>query len=104
YDLPGYGTSKFPADTYIEKFEVRDYDIFLCVFDGKFTSSDDAMFFAEIRRGERPCLLVRNKLDTLWEPGKTVAQLQDVVREDARKQCSQDAEVLFTSTRTGDGL
>lgn len=104
WDLPGYGTSKFPADSYIKRFNVRDYDMFLCVFDGKFTSDDDAMFFEEVRAGNRPCILVSNKCDALWEPGKTDEQIRAVIQEDVLARAGKDAHLIFTSARTNEGL
>jgi predicted GTPase len=40
-DFPGYGTSKFPADDYWQRFGLDKYDLFICVFSGKFHQADD---------------------------------------------------------------
>src|SRR6187431_2120533 len=35
-DLPGYDTARFPASEYLARFKVLEFDLLLCVFDGKF--------------------------------------------------------------------
>jgi hypothetical protein len=52
-DLPGYGTAKFPAATYLEKFEITKFDIFLCVAAGK---SDEWWQFFEAGPQSSPSL------------------------------------------------
>ena len=34
-DLPGYGTSKFPPNKWMEQFQPEEMDLFLCVFSSK---------------------------------------------------------------------
>lgn len=104
WDLPGYGTSKFPPDSFIKRFKVGDYDLFLCVFDGKFTADDDAMFFEQVRTGGRPCILVSGKCDSLWEGDKPIEQIRDAIQEDVHSRVGSDARVLFVSARNKDGL
>lgn len=33
-DLPGYGTKNFPKDTYFQRFNIQQFDLFLCVTSG----------------------------------------------------------------------
>src|SRR5688572_23839932 len=40
-DLPGFGTTRFPAANYWDRFHISDHDLLLCVKDGKFTLDDD---------------------------------------------------------------
>lgn len=95
-DLPGYGTSKFPEDSYIKKFNLDDYDLFLCVFSGKFHDAD-SNFFKEIRENGKTALLVRNKCDDIWEEGKTLDELKNDITEDAQKHVNSKEMVYFTS-------
>jgi predicted GTPase len=48
-DLPGYGTAKFPAETYRTQFKIDKFDLFLCVTSGKL-KEDDIAFFRELRK------------------------------------------------------
>ena len=102
-DLPGYGTSKFPENKYFTEFNISDFDLFLCVFNGKFHSSD-TNFFQEIRSAGKTSLLVRNQCDMLWQDGKTFEDLVKEVTTDAQKHVQSNEEVYFTSCRTNHGL
>lgn len=102
-DLPGYGTSKFPPNEFFEKFNIEDYDLFLCVFSGKFHEAD-TKFFKEIRTKGKAALLVRNKSDDLYEEGLTLDELKNVVISDARKQVATNEPIYFTSCKEKTGL
>ena len=102
-DLPGYGTSMFPQNDFFDKFNITDYDLFLCVFSGKFHKADTD-FFQEIREKGKTALLVRNQADMLWQEGKTDDELRDEIRKDAQKQVKSNEEIYFTSCRTNDGF
>lgn len=95
-DLPGYGTDCFPATTYFQTFDPLQYDLFICVFSGKFQAADSEFFRALHTIGKR-CIFVRNKLDTMHEPHKTLAELQVIVTNDLQKQVGQAVKVCFTS-------
>ena len=78
-DLPGYDTALFPAHEYLARFKVLEFDLLLCVFEGKFHKADTELFHEVTRRG-KTCLFVRNKHDTLWQDDKEMADLErDVV-------------------------
>lgn len=102
-DLPGYGTSKFPGDTYADRFGIRDFDLFLCVFDGKL-HKDDTLLFRSLRDLGKVCLFVRNKRDAIWEEGVPIESLEAAIVEDVAHQVGSPQKVLFTSCRTNDGL
>ena len=53
-DLPGYGTSKFPQEDFFEEFDPLQYDMFVCVFDGKLHKADTE-FFRKLQRLKKPC-------------------------------------------------
>lgn len=102
-DLPGYGTAKFPAATYLEKFEIAKFDIFLCVAAGKL-KDDDISFFRELVHAGKRCIIVRNKIDGEFEPGVTDAEMRTRIAASIREQVGGDARVIFTSCRTMQGL
>jgi GTP-binding protein EngB required for normal cell division/uncharacterized protein (DUF697 family) len=103
-DLPGYGTKRFPKDSYFERFDVPSFDLFLCVFDGKLHGDDNALF-KELRAAGKVCLFVRNQSDKIWQDGKSDEELRAGIEADLRKQVEDRAcEVFFTSCRSGEGI
>ncbi|MDG0792041.1 GTP-binding DUF697 domain-containing protein [Cohnella ginsengisoli] len=102
-DLPGYGTSRFPPNEWMDRFRPEELDLFLCVFAGKFHEADTA-FFKELREKGRICLFVRNKLDDLWEEGRTTEELQAEIAADVARQIGEPQQVYFVSCRTREGL
>ncbi|RMD82581.1 MAG: hypothetical protein D6815_08875 [Candidatus Dadabacteria bacterium] len=102
-DLPGYGTSKFPPNAWIKKFDPRSFDMFLCVFSGKFHSADTKMFHDLEAKG-RTCLFVRQKSDTIWQEGKSQEELRAEIVEDVRRQVGKSVDVYFVSCVSGEGL
>jgi small GTP-binding protein len=103
WDLPGYGTKNFPKETYFEKFNVKEFDLFLCVTSGKFHQADTE-FFQELKQREKVCIFIVNKHDELWEDDFTTEQLEQRKREDIYKQVGQNVAVIFTSCRKNYGL
>lgn len=100
WDLPGYGTTRFPPGSFIEHFEVDKFDLYLFVFSGKLTSADDGMFVDTVRKGGQPFIFVRTKADTIWEEEKSYEELKEIIRNDVlvRNQ-ARNASVVFTSVR-----
>ena len=43
-DLPGYGTKNFPKESYFQKFDMMQFDLFLCVTSGKFIKQTRSFF------------------------------------------------------------
>ena len=103
FDLPGYGTEKFPADEYWDKFDLYSYDLFLCVFEGKLHSADVSLF-KKVKSKEKECLFIRNKADSLFEKGKTIEELHLAIKRDVETQIQNEVTVLFTSCRTTEGI
>ncbi len=104
-DLPGFGTTRFPAETYWSRFKLDEQDLLLCVKDGKFTDADDRMFFEQLWRRGKVCLFVHNKADTLWSNTKTNQEIQDELRRDLDERLApHTAKMVFTSCRTKEGL
>lgn len=102
-DLPGYDTARFPASDYLSRFHVLEFDLLLCVFDGKFHKADTELFHEVTRRG-KTCLFVRNKHDTLWQEGKELAELEAEVTDNVANQIGERQPVYFTSCRLHTGL
>jgi hypothetical protein len=102
-DLPGYGTVKFPKETYAEKFEIAKYDLFMCVTDDKL-KEDDVEFFKDLAQMGKRCVFVRNKIDALYEPESTDAQLRDRIVKNFENQIGHSVRVTFTSCKTKEGL
>ncbi|MFX4263560.1 GTPase [Pelotomaculum propionicicum] len=101
-DLPGYDTEKHPKETYFNKFDIPSFDLFLCVFEGKWRQADSEFFQKVLKM--KPCLFVRNKIDTLWEKGYTTAQLKERITENIKNLAHSDIKVYFTSCKTNEGL
>ena len=98
-DLPGYGTSKFPPNEFLEKFNPLQYDLFICVFAGKLKAAD-TKFFQELTKSGKPCIFVRNKTDEIYDDDKTLAQSQEIIRQDVAKQLNiVGFTLLFISAR-----
>ncbi|WP_174910177.1 GTPase [Burkholderia diffusa] len=102
-DLPGYGTSKFPKETYFDRFDVHKFDLFLCVTSGKLHHADTE-FFNELARREKVCIFVVNKEDELWERNVTIEELKKRKVDDISAHVGRPVKVMFTSCRTEAGL
>jgi len=102
-DLPGYGTSKFPPNEWFREFSPMDYDLFLCVFSGKFHEADTS-FFQQLKNSGKVCLFVRNKHDDLWQDGKEVHEIEQEIKQDVEKQVGSEQLVYFVSCRKQTGL
>lgn len=107
WDLPGYGTEKFPADdAYLEKFKILEKDMFLCVLNGKLRQSD-VNFFKKINGLGRPCIFVVTCSDSLYEEGVSDDDLRERRCKDIAKQVGldvQDLQIIFVSNRNKEGL
>jgi hypothetical protein len=102
-DLPRHGTTKFPLAEFYERFDLQQYDLFLCVFSGKFHETDTELF-KKIRSHQKVSLLVRNQSDNMWQSGKTTEQLKEEVTLDAQKQVKSSEKVYFTSCKDHTGF
>ncbi|MCR5559615.1 MAG: 50S ribosome-binding GTPase [Schwartzia sp.] len=110
-DLPGYGTSRFPFDEWVEKFQPQNYDLYIFVFAGKLHDSDTRMFqslkiWADKHAGHRqPLFIVRNFVDSLWDEEKTLDELKAEVVADVCGKMGETVPVYFTScARNPEGI
>ena len=100
-DLPGYGTEGFPEEAFLEKFQPFQYDLFLCVFSDKLRAAD-TRFFRLLEAMKKPCIFVRNKLDLIYDEGRTLEESEEAIRRDVAFQLGSDAfDLVFVSTRKG---
>jgi GTP-binding protein EngB required for normal cell division/uncharacterized protein (DUF697 family) len=102
-DLPGYDTARFPAEQYISQFKVWDFDLLICVFDGKFHVADTRLFH-EITHQGKLSLFVRTKHDALFQNGRSIADLEGDVIANVKAQIGSDQDVYFTSSRNRTGF
>ncbi len=97
-DLPGYDTSTFPVHSFFTGFDPLQYDLFLCVFSNKLQQAD-VKFFKKLMLDARECIFVRNKIDGLYDPVKTLAELKQEIRQDVVEQIGGLQDVVFTSCK-----
>lgn len=102
-DLPGYGTTKFPENKYFDEFKIENFNIFLCVFSGKFHAAD-TLFFRQLREKGKVCLFVRNFHDVIWEAGKEIEELETEIIADVERQVQSKENVIFISCRKNTGI
>ncbi len=102
-DLPGYGTQRFPKESYSRQFALEKFDLFLCVTSGKFHQADNELF-QQLDEMGKVCIFVVNKHDELWEDDVSVGDLEQRKREDIIKQIGKPVTVIFTSCRKKYGL
>ncbi len=99
-DLPGYGTSRFPKETYFEIFNPLQYDLFICVFEGKLHEADTE-FFRLIQQEKKPCIFVRSKADLIYNEGLTREESYAQIKKDLEAQMGAQLPLVFISTRKG---
>lgn len=107
-DLPGYGTRRFPIETWLNQFQPEQFDLYLFVFDGKLHDSDSTLFQNLKKwRAERehPFFIVRNKEDDIYQRGKTLDELKADIRKDVCSRIGNNSEkIYFTCCREDRGI
>ncbi|XP_067852876.1 interferon-inducible GTPase 5-like isoform X1 [Heptranchias perlo] len=62
WDLPGIGTTKFPANKYLKEMKFKRYDFFIIISDCRFRENDTKLA-KEIKRLGKNFYFVRSKID-----------------------------------------
>jgi GTP-binding protein EngB required for normal cell division/uncharacterized protein (DUF697 family) len=104
-DLPGYGTRRFDPTSFMQQFGIDSFDLYLCVFNGKFTALDSD-FLTSVRKTGKPCIFVRNQIDALHDTvgASTREQLKAEIANDVKAHIGEDVQLFFTSCLTNEGL
>lgn len=102
-DLPGYGTANFPKESYFDRFNIQQFDLFLCVTSGKLHQADTE-FFQELAKRDKVCIFVVNKHDELWEDDISIEELEQRKVKDITSHVGRPVTIVFTSCRKGTGL
>uniref|UniRef100_A0A8C9ZF64 IRG-type G domain-containing protein n=1 Tax=Sander lucioperca TaxID=283035 RepID=A0A8C9ZF64_SANLU len=88
WDLPGVGTTKFPADEYLKKVEFERFDFFIIISADRFRENDKKFYFVRskidhnIRDEEETQGSEFNEEETLKEIREDCIQGKSEVRED----------------------
>ena len=90
WDLPGIGTTKFPADQYLKYVEFEKFDIFILVSADRL-SENDAKLAQEIKTMDKNLYFVRSKIDSNLNAAQKSQREYDEEKtlQEIRKNCIQ---------------
>ncbi|XP_056455747.1 uncharacterized protein LOC130389817 [Gadus chalcogrammus] len=93
WDLPGIGTTKFPADQYLKYVEFEKFDFFILVSADRFTENE-AMLAQEIKTMGKNLYFVRSKIDNNLEAAQRSQREYDEEKtlQEIRENCIQGLE------------
>ncbi|XP_030220103.1 interferon-inducible GTPase 5 [Gadus morhua] len=93
WDLPGVGTSKFPADQYLKHSWFENVDFFIIVSAGRFREND-ARLAQEIKKMDKNFYFVRSKIDNNLSDAKRSQREYDEEKtlQKIRENCIQGLE------------
>uniref|UniRef100_A0A8C4ZNB9 IRG-type G domain-containing protein n=1 Tax=Gadus morhua TaxID=8049 RepID=A0A8C4ZNB9_GADMO len=93
WDLPGVGTTKFPADQYLKYVEFEKFDFFIIVSADRL-SENDAKLAQEIKKIGRKFYFVRSKIDNNLSDAKRSQREYDEEKtlQEIRENCIQGLE------------
>uniref|UniRef100_A0A8C5AJY0 Interferon-inducible GTPase 5-like n=1 Tax=Gadus morhua TaxID=8049 RepID=A0A8C5AJY0_GADMO len=88
WDLPGIGTTNFPADQYLERSGFENVDFFIIVSAGRFREND-AKLAQEIKKMGKKFYFVRSKIDNNLSDAKRGQREYDEERtlQEIRENC-----------------
>ncbi|MFM7885393.1 MAG: GTPase, partial [Pseudanabaena sp.] len=103
-DLPGLGTPSYPSALgFYSSFNLSSYDLVILVIETQLRDTDVALYKIIVNSG-KPCLIVRNKLDNLWQDNKSRDQLIEETAQEIGRKLQSYQKVIFTSCQNGEGL
>lgn len=96
WDLPGIGTTKFPAVKYLEHVNFQKYDFFIIISDTRFTEND-VMLAREIQRMDKKFYFIRSKIDNDLQAAKRSQRNfnADQTLDEIRNDCIQRKWSLY---------
>ncbi|KAJ4921256.1 hypothetical protein JOQ06_007878 [Pogonophryne albipinna] len=107
WDLPGIGTTNFPAARYLEHVKFKRYDFFIIISADRFKENDVTLAL-EIQRMEKKFYFVRSKIDDNmraeersqkdFQPEKTLAAIRNNCIEGLAKEGIRSPQVFLVSS------
>ncbi|KAJ4933179.1 hypothetical protein JOQ06_030014 [Pogonophryne albipinna] len=93
WDLPGIGTTNFPADKYLEDVGFERFDFFIIISADRFTENDVKLALA-IQRMEKKFYFVRSKIDQdMWNEEQKDSEFnEEMFLTKIRENCIQGLE------------
>ncbi|KAJ0070699.1 hypothetical protein NL108_017882 [Boleophthalmus pectinirostris] len=89
WDLPGIGTSKFPADQYLKKMGFEKFDFFIIVSDTCFREND-VKLAKEIQKMKKKFYFIRSKIDNNISAAERRKKNKDQTLQEIRDKCIQN--------------
>ncbi|KAM9340855.1 interferon-inducible GTPase 5-like [Symphorus nematophorus] len=106
WDLPGIGTTNFPADKYLQHVGFERFDFFIIISDTRFRENDVKLAL-EIQRMGKKFYFVRSKIDNDlraeerkrgFDAKKTLAQIRENCIQGLQSQGVQSPQVFLLSS------
>lgn len=97
YDLPGCGTTKFPANQYVENFKILKYDCLILVTSNRFYE-EDLKLLKELAQHDKMVFVVRTKIDVAVDDGKF--NVPKKTEAEILSQCAYDIEQYLGGIKT----
>ncbi|XP_035530189.1 interferon-inducible GTPase 5-like [Morone saxatilis] len=107
WDLPGVGTTKFPADKYLELVGFEKFDFFIIISDTRFREND-VKLAQEIQKMGKKFYFVRSKIDNdlraeersqrEFDEKKMIAQIRENCIQGLQQQGVESPKVFLVSS------
>ncbi|KAK0131912.1 Interferon-inducible GTPase 5 [Merluccius polli] len=105
WDLPGIGTTKFPADQYLKRFGFEKFDFFIIVSADRFREND-VMLAEEIKKMGKKFYFIRSKIDNnlraaerkrTYDEGETLQEIRENCIQGLEDQGVTSPQVFLVS-------
>ncbi|CAI5695307.1 unnamed protein product [Oreochromis niloticus] len=107
WDLPGIGTTNFPADEYLKEMDFEKFDFFIIISDTRFRENDVKLAL-EIQKMEKKFYFVRSKVDNDvraeersqrdFSPEKSLKRIKENCIQGLEKQGITSPKVFLVSS------